>query len=67
VSNALETLSTIDAEGLAELVGTRPWRVYEMVKKGEAPPYFRVGKVLHFRVVDVANWMEEQVKGCKKS
>ena len=66
MSNALDALSTIDAERLAELLGTKPWRIYEMVKKGTAPPHFRVGKVLRFRVADVAKWMGEQVAGSKE-
>lgn len=52
---------TISAEEFAEqYLGTKPWRVYEMVKDGKAPPHFRVGKTLRFRVAAIEKWMEEQ-------
>jgi predicted DNA-binding transcriptional regulator AlpA len=31
-----------------------------MVKQGKAPPHFRVGKTLRFRVTAIEKWMDEQ-------
>ena len=56
----MDSPSTIDVDQLAEKLATKPWRIYEMVKQGKAPPHFRVGKVLRFRVAAIERWMEEQ-------
>lgn len=56
-----EEKKTVSAEEFAERwLDTKPWRLYEMVKEGKAPPHFRVARTLRFRVAAIESSIEEQ-------
>ena len=51
---------TLTVRQLAEAMGIEQWRIYEMVKKGEAPPHFRVGKTLRFPLTGYRKWFAKK-------
>jgi excisionase family DNA binding protein len=67
VSNELDDLRaelrSLTVEQLAGAMGVEPWRIYEMLKKGKAPPRFKVGKTYRFPIAGVRKWFREQTRG----
>lgn len=59
-------LRTLSVRMLGEAMNLPTWRIYEMLRNGEAPPHFRVGKTFRFRVRDVDGWMTEQTNDKKR-
>ena len=41
----------------ARIDGIPRWRVYEMVRNGEAPPFKKIGKTLRFPIAGVRTWL----------
>jgi excisionase family DNA binding protein len=64
VSDLLEDLKaelrSLTVEQLADAMGIEKWRVYELVKKGNAPPSFKVGKTYRFPIAGVRKWFADQ-------
>ena len=59
-----EELRSLTVEQLADVMGIEKWRVYELVKKDDAPPSFKVGKTYRFPVAGLRKWFaEQQTKG----
>jgi excisionase family DNA binding protein len=42
--------------------GLPVWRVYELLRNGEAPPHIRIGKTVRFPIRGVRQWMERQAQ-----
>jgi excisionase family DNA binding protein len=53
-------LRSLTVEELAEVTGIEPWRIYQMVKKADAPPSFKVGKTYRFPVAGVRKWFAKR-------
>jgi excisionase family DNA binding protein len=62
VAELRSELRSLTVEQLAQATGIEPWRIYQMIKKGEAPPSFRVGRTYRFPVAGVRSWFAEQTK-----
>lgn len=64
MSNELDDLRaelrSLTVEQLADAMGIEKWRVYELVKKGQAPPSLKVGKTYRFPIAGVRKWFVEQ-------
>lgn len=53
-------LRSLTVEQLAEATAIEPWRLYQMIKKGEAPPNLKVGKTYRFSVAGLRKWFAER-------
>lgn len=62
MSTGLEGLRTLSVKQLAEAMNVQPWRIYDEIAAGTAPPFFRLGTTYRFRVIDVAAWMEQRTQ-----
>jgi excisionase family DNA binding protein len=62
-TNALEELRTLTVEELSTATGIAVWRIYEMLRKGKAPPHFKVGSTYRFPFLGVRTWLTELASG----
>ncbi len=62
VAELRSELRSLTVEQLAQATGIDPWRIYQMIKQGEAPPSFRVGKTYRFPVAGVRRWFAEHTR-----
>ena len=64
MSNELDDLRaefrSLTVEQIADAMGIEKWRVYELIKKGQAPPSFKVGKTYRFPIAGVRKWFAGQ-------
>ncbi|MCH7875594.1 MAG: helix-turn-helix domain-containing protein [Gemmatimonadetes bacterium] len=44
----------------AGLTGLQPWRIYEMIKRGEGPPHLRVRRTIFIPEDGLVRWIEER-------
>lgn len=44
----------------AKLTGIERWRFYEMLKRGDGPPFMRIGRTIRISEIALAQWIEEQ-------
>jgi len=47
---------------VAKLTGVQPWRLYELIARGEGPPHLRLGKTLRIPEDTLVRWIEQQAK-----
>lgn len=45
---------------LSGLTGLQLWRVYDLVRKGEAPPHMSVGRTIRFPADGVVRWIQQR-------
>ena len=44
----------------AELTGIERWRFYELLKRGDGPPFMRVGRTIRISETALVEWIEEK-------
>ena len=47
----------LNAKKVADLLGIRPWTVYQLVKRGQLPAIKIGGRIMRFRLKSIENWM----------
>ncbi len=71
MSDTLEDLKaelrSLTVEQLAERLASSQWRIFQMIKKGEAPPNFKVEKTYRFPVAGVWKWFRRMEWACVRS
>lgn len=55
-------LRTLSVRQLAKSMNLPTWRICEMIKRGKAPPHFRIGKTFRFPVSSVAEWLLQETE-----
>lgn len=50
----------LNAKKVADILGIRPWTVYEMVKRGELPAIKIGNRIVRFRRESIENWITER-------
>jgi excisionase family DNA binding protein len=55
-----QAMQSLNVEELAASIGAPKWKVYRMVKKGEAPKHFKIGKEIRFSAKAVQKWWSER-------
>jgi len=45
---------------VSKITGLQSWRLYSLLKKGEGPPFLRIGRTLRIPEDALARWIEEQ-------
>ena len=61
-----EEFKSLSVVELAELLGTKPCPIYQLVKSGDAPPSIKVGRIMKSPVSAVRQWFAEQANSSKK-
>lgn len=47
---------------VAEITGLDRWRIYDLIKSGEGPPHFWVGRTLRIPEDGLAQWIRGRVE-----
>jgi len=50
----------LNAKKVAELLGIRPWMVYQLVKRGELPTVRIGSRIVRFRLESIEDWITER-------
>ncbi len=53
----------MNAQELADYIGTTYLNVYQMVSKGGVP-FVKIGRSVRFDLLDIDKWIEHQKHGC---
>lgn len=65
-NDVVDGLRTLSVRQLGISMGLPTWRIYEMIRRAEAPPHFRIGKTYRFRFRDVDEWLSQQTNNQKE-
>ena len=60
VSNDVGELRTLTMEELEAETGIQSWRIRELIKDGNGPPHFRLGRRYRFPLSGVKQWLADQ-------
>jgi excisionase family DNA binding protein len=54
------TMQSLSVEEFAQSIDKPKWKVYRMVKNGEAPKHFTIGKEIRFSAKAIKAWWSER-------
>jgi hypothetical protein len=57
-----ERTRTTDTAGAAERLRVEPETLRNWRWRGEGPPFLKLGRVVRYRLVDLAAWLEAQTR-----
>lgn len=57
-----EQVATLHPDEAADRLGLRPYTLRQMRRRGDGPPYLRIGNRVRYRMVDLADWLTTQVR-----
>ena len=46
----------------AKVTGVQRWRFYEILKRGQGPPYLKIGRTIRIPEHTLIEWIEQQAR-----